>query len=647
MKIKNVEIQNFRKLKSCRIEFNDKQTLLVGANNSGKTSAMDALILFFKKSRQKEITLTDFTLSTWGDVDAIGEAWLGCSEDQSPDFKIDQWRSLLPTIDIWIEITEEEVHYVSHLIPSLSWTGGVLGVRLVFEPKEVHIESIELLYKSFIKAFSSAKDTRADAEGQGKKTPENLWPKSLVEFLKKGSNLQKFFSVNSYLLDPDKVIVSTGGGAQPQILSEKSIPLGPDPFKGLFKVNIINAHRGFSDSKSLTSSDFGRVSSLSTQLSRYYEDHLDPSEMPDIEDLEALHAIEEAQNKFDEKLKDSFSAPLKELENLGYPGFTDPKIKIATSVDPLSCLSHEAAVQYMVSDSKVGQDSLSLPERYNGLGYQNLVSMAFKLIRFRDEWMRKGKAGMKQEAIDSILEPLHLVLVEEPEAHLHAQVQQVFIKKAYNILRNHTNLQDSVKLSTQMVVSTHSSHIAHEIDFSCLRYFKRNTFGNGDIPYSTVVNLSNIFGTDKKTEMFASRYLKTTHCDLFFADAAILVEGAAEKMLVPYFIKKNYGKLDHLYITLLEINGSHAHRLRPLIESLGLITLIISDIDAVKKEPASQGKKATTEKVLPEKAKDYFSSNSTLTKWLPKLETIDELMEVETKQDNECLTYVVYQVAVP
>ena len=34
--------------------------------------------------------------------------------------------------------------------------------------------------------------------------------------------------------------------------------------------------------------------------------------------------------------------------------------------------------------------------------------------------------------------PIHLVLIEEPEAHLHVQVQQVFIKNAYKILRNNS-----------------------------------------------------------------------------------------------------------------------------------------------------------------------------------------------------------------
>lgn len=65
MKIDFVEIQNFRKLRACRVEIAAHETIFVGANNSGKTSAMDALILFLKKNRRKDIATTDFTLSNW------------------------------------------------------------------------------------------------------------------------------------------------------------------------------------------------------------------------------------------------------------------------------------------------------------------------------------------------------------------------------------------------------------------------------------------------------------------------------------------------------------------------------------------------------------------------------------------------------
>lgn len=47
--------------------------------------------------------------------------------------------------------------------------------------------------------------------------------------------------------------------------------------------------------------------------------------------------------------------------------------------------------------------------------YQNLISMVFDLMGFRDDWMREGKA----KDTNTVIEPMHLVLVEEPEAHLH------------------------------------------------------------------------------------------------------------------------------------------------------------------------------------------------------------------------------------
>jgi len=125
-----------------------------------------------------------------------------------------------------------------------------------------------------------------------------------------------------------------------------------------------------------------------------------------------------------------------------------------------------------------------LPEKYNGLGYQNLISIIFKLIRFRDEWMKVGKNAITD---DEVIEPLHLILIEEPEAHLHAQVQQVFIKKAYEVLRNNLNLKDNKDFTTQLVISTHSSYIAHQ-KFESLRYFKRNN--SLALPTSEVISLN-------------------------------------------------------------------------------------------------------------------------------------------------------------
>jgi hypothetical protein len=174
------------------------------------------------------------------------------------------------------------------------------------------------------------------------------------------------------------------------------------------------------------------------------------------------------------------------------------------------------------------------------------------------------------------------------------------------------------------VVSTHSSHVAHEADFASLRYFRRLPVKavDGAVPISCVVNLSETFGSEGETARFVKRYLKATHCDLFFADGAILVEGPAERILVPHFVRmlSKYDFLKRCYVTWLEIGGSHAHRLKSLIEHLGLNTLIITDIDA---------KDASGKAVPPVRRAGLNARNETLKKWVPKNEALDILLDAK------------------
>lgn len=609
MKIAFVDIQNFRKLQNCRVVFSGEKTVFVGANNSGKTSAMDALILFLK-NKYRDFTVRDITLSNWHGIEKIASNWAITDENAMPDLTLTRWHSLFPALDVWLDVADNEVHYVSNLIPTLNWTGGKIGVRLILEPIKP-----EDLYNAFKTAYNSAIKTK------GKRDSLKLWPKSMHDFLEQ--ELQRYFKIKAYILDPSRIDQFI-----PQTLPDFSEPLEVDPFKGLFKIDIINAQRGFADPNSEANASSDRR--LSAQLQRYFEKHLNPTELPDEGDLEALEGIEKAKIDFDKKLKESFSASIGELENLNYPGFSDPEILITTKINPLQGLQHDAAVQFNVhrNGAEPSDGNLFLPEKYNGLGYQNLISMIFSLIRFRDEWMRVGKASKRTVENDDFIEPLHIVLIEEPEAHLHAQVQQVFIKRAYDVLRNHSDLKEETSFTTQLVISTHSSHIAHEIDFVNLRYFKRKPALNAnDVPYAEVVNLSTVFGTSDETSKFATRYLKTTHCDLFFADAAILIEGPAERMLIPYFISKNFRELDRCYISLLEIGGSHAHRLKSLIEAIGILTLIITDLDSV------EGKSST--KVLPEKGKNYRTGNDTIKSWIPQKTNLDEVLAATTEEKHK------------
>jgi predicted ATP-dependent endonuclease of OLD family len=641
MHIAYVEIANFRKLLAVRIDLSSETTLFVGANNSGKTSAILALRRFLVE-KGKRFRTQDFTLSHWSAINAIGEKWEAAIDEDLPELSTADWGPLLPALDLWLKVENNELHHVSGLLPTLDWTGGMLGVRMRLEPRDIEalyreyraaIRDVRILHEAVSKTTPTKKE---DSEASKKLT---LWPVNLTDFL--GQKLSQHLVMRTYLLDPAKLAPPIYGQAQPQSLIEGALPLEDDPLQGLIRVNEINAQRGLGESDGADidgGATLDRNShKLSDQLSSYYTRHLDPFKTPDVADLAALQAIEAAQEAFDQRLHASFKDAFTEVEGMGYPGVSNPKLKIASQLKAVDGLNHEAAVSFeiqMLNKTGGALPLLRLPESYNGLGYQNLISMIFRLMSFRDAWMRVGKAGKSSEDIK--IEPIHLVLVEEPEAHLHAQVQQVFISKAYSVLRDHDNLKKNPTLHTQLVVSTHSSHIAHETKFSCLRYFRRLPAGMvAPIPISTVINLSGVFGEGSDTERFVTRYLRAHHCDLFFADAAILVEGPAEKMLVPNFIRQNYAFLTQCYITLLEINGSHAHRLKPLIEALGLLTLVITDLDAGEmKEKTDDAGKITSKKVAAQtrRAANQTTNNTSLKDWAPKIDDIDGLLTATSDQ---------------
>lgn len=632
MHIKFVEIANFRKLLSIRIDLASTTTLFVGANNSGKTSAMLALRRFLSP-RNCPFDIHDFTLCHWPTIIDIGSSWIEArNKEEVIELVVDPWVSALPTLDLWLNVEPGEMHHVRDLIPTLDWEGGSLGVRLRYEPKD-----LTLLYKDFMAALSDAESMRAaaisamatehpDADPPPAPPKLTIWPENLFDFLSR--RLATYFMVQAYSLDPAKLLEPSKAQARPQALPPTSLPVGSDVLAGLIRVHDIPAQRGFGEQQPQQDDDSPATaagSRLSDQLKSYYAKHLDPTKGPDPKDLGALQAIEAAQDAFDKRLTESFKAAFAEVEGMGYPGVTDPRPRVSTRLKAIDGLNHSAAITFevdVIADDGGVTPILRLPEANNGLGYQNLISMIFRLMSFRDAWMRVGKASRTTSAAH--IEPLHLVLVEEPEAHLHAQVQQVFIKKAYSVLRAHEDLGDNTKLRTQLVVSTHSSHVAHETSFSCLRYFRRLPAGMAaKVPVSTVINMSEVFGANGETERFVTRYLRAQHADLFFADAAILVEGPAERMLIPNFIRLHYDALNQCYVTLLEIGGSHAHRLRPLIEHLGLLTLVVTDLDTLTGTGGTSAQ--------PMKGAGQKTNNATLKTWIPATDDVDALIDADDK----------------
>lgn len=603
MKIQSVHIRNYRKLKNCHIDFGEKKTVLVGANNSGKTSAISAIVWFLKNTER--FTLKEFTVTNWALINTIGEKWLEKDSVDDALLSSHKWDNIVPSMDVWINVENGEQYRVNHLIPSLStWDGKKVGVRGQYVPKDV-----TKLYTAYKEAKTKARSLEATEEWKEADSPE-LYPKNLCDFLGKGSNLREYFDVKYYIIDP-----ALDPDDEDEVQTTPDNELGYNPLDGLIKVDTILASRDFSDPEGQTDSE---IDTLSKQFQQYYKSSGQEDEELTCEGLKLLGGIVTANKTYDEKLRKTFEVPVGELKNINYPGFQNPEIKIRSKIQIEESIKHDSAVQFAIQ----GMEELVLPEKYNGLGYRNLISIYLKLIDFREKWLKELSEGKN-------IEPIHLVFVEEPEAHLHAQAQQVFVKKAFEALCNNKLIEENPWLSTQLVLSTHSNHVVNELDLNCMRYFKRVIDVGEKIPVSKVVNLSSTFGTDDETKQFVTRYIRLTHCDIFFSDAVVLVEGPAEKILVPSFLVK--AGLDSYYISVIEVNGRHAHSFRKLIEKIGIAALIVTDIDATDTKVGEDGKEIHPS-VITAKGNGYKTGNPSIKSWLSGKEQIDDLLALDEKE---------------
>lgn len=143
----------------------------------------------------------------------------------------------------------------------------------------------------------------------------------------------------------------------------------------------------------------------------------------------------------------------------------------------------------------------------NSLGYNNLLYLATVLAELssptaKDDYLR-------------------VLLIEEPEAHLHPQLQIRLLKYL-----ERTATQSGI----QVIVTTHSPVLASAVSLKTMIHLSSRPDG------AVAVALRDCDLT-RESEAFISRWLDATKSTLLFAKAVILVEGIAEALLLPELAK--------------------------------------------------------------------------------------------------------------
>jgi predicted ATP-dependent endonuclease of OLD family len=561
MYLKTINIKNYRLLNDVKIDLDTATTIIVGQNNTGKTSMMN---LMNKVTQGDKLTFHDYPISCRDDFYKATTSYLN-KELSYPDFKENV---LCPSIKFIISYDlEKPDQSLGALVPfiidtEIDTTTAIILAEYRFSMSE----------ENFERCFST--------EQNEKESGENLSYKFIQKTIKK--RFSDFFDLIIEAINPNDV-----SDKQSKTRNELS---------ELFPIYFIRAERGMDESEQANKNP------LSPILSRLFKNDIEDM-YPEVQDeTQKLRSLVEKMNENIEEETNILLADIVQKSiDFGYPNAEEMQLKAITQIALEEQIKNRTDLAYI--EQGLGEE---LPSTYNGLGYKNLIKIVFALAEF------------SKQIANNIEIAVPLLFLEEPESHMHPQLQQTFVKFLTKVL-------DKISTkSIQVLITTHSSHVANAVSFNQIRYVQKQK------NMIFLKDLSKFCDTNSDNADFIHKYLTINRCDLFFADKAILIEGTAERLLMPDMIKKcgeaglyksKAPQLPSQYYSLIEVGGAYAHKFYPFLEFLGIPSLIITDIDSVddnqKKACVSEGRK---------------SSNATINWWMRRALSLKEDEEISLEK---------------
>ncbi|KMK76743.1 ATP-dependent nuclease [Alkalihalobacillus pseudalcaliphilus] len=220
------------------------------------------------------------------------------------------------------------------------------------------------------------------------------------------------------------------------------------------------------------------------------------------------------------------------------------------------------------------ESGIKLPAVSNGLGYNNLIYISLLLSK-----MQKNASS---EYLGSNSKVFSILAIEEPEAHLHPNMQYKFLQFLKENRASNVN---------QVFITSHSPNITAAVDLDDIIILQKDRSSNIHIAYpGKVFNLKET--EDIKSKNYVKRFLDVTKADLFFAESVILVEGVAEQVLLPELAMLLEDEIDLVdnHTSIINIGGRYFDHFLKLFDTsnssyaLRKKVACITDLDPVRKK---------------------------------------------------------------
>ena len=557
MLLTKIHVKNYRLLVDAWMDVDSSMTLIVGRNNTARTSCMDIIEKVLKGS---SLSYDDYPLNKRQNLFDLITSFMKKDitfEELNQNIEV---TSVEFTVDYSLDDPESNLGALSPFIIDVDVDTTSALIRAEY--------GLKLDEKSLFELFEAAFYVDGTFEPNLEEVRDIY-----------NASFSKIFGLKIYAVNP-----KNSGDTQIKTQNELA---------ALFPFFAIPAERILGEDGAQNNN------SLGTLITNYFSVNVDELASDVSAEIKTLRKVVEDANKTVQRRSDELlSSVVNKAIGFGYPNAEELQLGVSTKLKIAEQITDHTKLTYM--SDVIGE---TLPSSHNGLGYKNLIKMEFLLA----DYAQKIKQG------DNACIPL--LFIEEPESHMHPQMQHAFAEYLEKFLQAITDV------SIQTFLTSHSAHIANTIDFSKIRYAQKTSTG---VVYKNL----RTFAQDNPDNMdFIKKYLTLSRCDLFFADKIIFVEGASERLLLPDMIEKSDKeglfdsqkyKLPAQYYALIEIGGAYAYKFIPFVNFLGIPCLILTDIDSMidgrTKAVVSKGK---------------TTSNTTIKWWMRKLKNLSKKSKID------------------